>query len=448
MELGHDSLSCSDSSSVFTRPSRSLSVSSAASAKILALRVVEFFEYYPKRRFHPVHLMDTFGGDRYKVIRKLGFGSFSTVWLARDTLLDRYVALKIGQAETDSSSAEEKEIYDRLAKSEPGSHPGRDQYLPLLDDFQFQGPNGTHQALVYEPMGASVTEVKDVLFADGPFPLWTAKSILWQTVLGLDFMLSHDIVHGDIQPRNILFTLEGLADQPFEAMIQDKNIPLCPTPEVDLPGGVTGPRYLVPADSLMPYLDITKPFGIRISDLGGSFLNSNPPKHPSPPLHLRGPETLFEGNVSAAQDMWSFGCLIFEFLTGTSLFDLMDYSVTSITDDMHFIDMYNVLGFPEDKVLRDRHWPNWRQFFTDSGKKINHYTRKRERDWDVYGEPTAFTLEGLLEEALGGNLNEEELKCTVHLLRGLLEFDPAKRLCTKDVLGHKWFEEFKAGVCL
>ncbi|KAL4949245.1 kinase-like domain-containing protein [Aspergillus filifer] len=448
MELGHESLSCSDSSSVFTRPSRSLSVSSAASTKILALRVVEFFEYYPKRRFHPVHLRDTFASGRYEVIRKLGFGSFSTVWLARDTLLDRYVALKIGQAEIDSSSSQEKEIYDRLAKSELGSHPGREQYLPLLDDFQFEGPNGKHQALVYEPMGASVTEVKDVLFADGPFPLWTAKSILWQTVLGLDFMLSHDIVHGDVQPRNLLFTLDGIADQPFEAMVQDKNIPLCPTPKVDLPGGVKGPQYLVPADSLMPYLDITKPFGIKISDLGGSFLTSNPPKHPSPPLHLRGPETLFERNVSAAQDMWSFGCLIFEFLTGTSLFDLMDYPVTGLTDDMHLIDMYNVLGFPEDKALRDRHWPNWRQFFTDNGEKINHYTRKRERDWDVYGEPTAFTLEGLLEKALGGSLDEEELKCMVHLLRGLLKFDPAKRFCTKDVLAHKWFEEFKAGVCL
>ena len=34
--------------------------------------------------YHPVLLGDVFNDDQYKVIRKLGEGSFSTVWLARD----------------------------------------------------------------------------------------------------------------------------------------------------------------------------------------------------------------------------------------------------------------------------------------------------------------------------------------------------------------------------
>ena len=33
--------------------------------------------------YHPVHIGD-FVHERYKVIHKLGFGTFSTVWLARD----------------------------------------------------------------------------------------------------------------------------------------------------------------------------------------------------------------------------------------------------------------------------------------------------------------------------------------------------------------------------
>ena len=36
--------------------------------------------------YHPVHLGDTFKNDRYKILHKLGWGSYSTVWLARDTL--------------------------------------------------------------------------------------------------------------------------------------------------------------------------------------------------------------------------------------------------------------------------------------------------------------------------------------------------------------------------
>ena len=34
--------------------------------------------------YHPVHLGDSFAETRYTVVRKLGWGHFSTVWLAED----------------------------------------------------------------------------------------------------------------------------------------------------------------------------------------------------------------------------------------------------------------------------------------------------------------------------------------------------------------------------
>lgn len=46
----------------------------------------EWVEAYRPGWLHPVNLGDTFKGGQYRVIRKLGYGSFSTVWLARDTL--------------------------------------------------------------------------------------------------------------------------------------------------------------------------------------------------------------------------------------------------------------------------------------------------------------------------------------------------------------------------
>ena len=44
----------------------------------------EWVEDYRPGGLHPIHLGDTLDGDRYKIIRKLGYGSFSTVWLGRD----------------------------------------------------------------------------------------------------------------------------------------------------------------------------------------------------------------------------------------------------------------------------------------------------------------------------------------------------------------------------
>ena len=56
---------------------------------------IEFEGDYGPGKLHPVHLGDTFANSRYKVIRKLGAGSFSTVWLAHDRTHGSYVALKI-----------------------------------------------------------------------------------------------------------------------------------------------------------------------------------------------------------------------------------------------------------------------------------------------------------------------------------------------------------------
>ena len=44
---------------------------------------VESPHQYRPGGYHPVHLGDVYH-QRYRVIHKLGFGTYSTVWLARD----------------------------------------------------------------------------------------------------------------------------------------------------------------------------------------------------------------------------------------------------------------------------------------------------------------------------------------------------------------------------
>jgi len=44
----------------------------------------EDWEDYVKGGYHPVKIGDTFSDERYVVVRKLGWGHFSTVWLAKD----------------------------------------------------------------------------------------------------------------------------------------------------------------------------------------------------------------------------------------------------------------------------------------------------------------------------------------------------------------------------
>jgi hypothetical protein len=49
---------------------------------------------YKKGGYHPVNIGDVYRG-RYRVLKKLGWGHFSTVWLVRDSDAMRYAALKI-----------------------------------------------------------------------------------------------------------------------------------------------------------------------------------------------------------------------------------------------------------------------------------------------------------------------------------------------------------------
>ena len=44
----------------------------------------ESLRHYCPGGYHPIHLNDTLKDGQYEILHKLGFGSFATVWLARD----------------------------------------------------------------------------------------------------------------------------------------------------------------------------------------------------------------------------------------------------------------------------------------------------------------------------------------------------------------------------
>ena len=46
----------------------------------------ESLDRYREGGYHPTHLGDTLKDGRYKILNKLGWGGYSTVWLAKDRL--------------------------------------------------------------------------------------------------------------------------------------------------------------------------------------------------------------------------------------------------------------------------------------------------------------------------------------------------------------------------
>lgn len=155
---------------------------------------VENLENYRNGGYHPVKLGDKFKDGQYQIVHKLGYGGFSTVWLARDHVNDRYVSLKILQAQF-SDSCSEAMIQDLLHKQGNPDHPGRAHLVAMLDEFCCDGPNGRHQCLVSELTGPNIPNVKGAM-ENQRFSVETAQNITAQLALGLAFIHSCGIVHG------------------------------------------------------------------------------------------------------------------------------------------------------------------------------------------------------------------------------------------------------------
>ena len=154
---------------------------------------VEHLETYQAGGYHPVHLQEVYKDDRYCVVHKLGYGSFSTVWLARDQHKNQYVALKILIAERSQAASESRILrYLQDVQQKCGT---RSYVIPLLDEFYIDGPNGRHLCLVNEIARCSIRD-SNPSSNKWNFPLVVARAIAAQAVLGLKEIHSSGVVHG------------------------------------------------------------------------------------------------------------------------------------------------------------------------------------------------------------------------------------------------------------
>uniref|UniRef100_A0AAQ5ZWF3 non-specific serine/threonine protein kinase n=1 Tax=Amphiprion ocellaris TaxID=80972 RepID=A0AAQ5ZWF3_AMPOC len=162
---------------------------------------------YCRGGYHHVKIGDLFNG-RYHVIRKLGWGHFSTVWLAWDIQEKRFVAMKVVKsAEHYTETAlDEIKLLKSVRNTDP-SDPSREKVVQLLDDFKISGMNGTHVCMVFEVLGYHL--LKWIIKSNYQgLPLPCVKSIIKQVLQGLDYLHTKcKIIHTDIKPENILLTV-------------------------------------------------------------------------------------------------------------------------------------------------------------------------------------------------------------------------------------------------
>ncbi|XP_023753064.1 uncharacterized protein LOC111901447 [Lactuca sativa] len=160
-------------------------------------------EDYRRGGYHAVRIGDKFKHSRYIVQSKLGWGHFSTVWLAWDTQKSRYVALKVQKSAQHYTEAamDEITILKQIAEGDPDD---QKSVVKLLDHFKHSGPNGQHVCMVFEYLGDNLLTL--IKYSDyRGVPLHKVKEICFHILGGLDYLHRQlSIIHTDLKPENIL----------------------------------------------------------------------------------------------------------------------------------------------------------------------------------------------------------------------------------------------------
>lgn len=228
---------------------------------------------------------------RYEVIKHLGEGQFANVYKAKDTETNEFVAIKKIKL---GSRAEAKDGINRTALRE----------IKLLKELKHENiiclrdviGHRTSIQLVFDFMETDLEHViKDQSIILMPSHI---KNITMQTLLGLEFLHAHWVLHRDLKPNNLL--LNGMGR-------------------------------------------------VKIADFGLARFFGSPNRvytHQVVTRWYRAPELLYGArSYGVGIDIWSVGCIVAELLLRLPLFP-------GESDIDQLVKIYNVLGVPTAET-----WP-------------------------------------------------------------------------------------------
>ena len=202
---------------------------------------------------------------RYRVERFLGEGAKKRVYLARDTRLDRDVALGLMKVEGLDPESRARLQREAQAMGALGGHP----HVATIHDI---GEESGQPFIVMEYMAqGSVAKILEE--SKEPLPLWRTLEIAKAVCRALEFIHGHQLIHRDLKPSNIFLAEDG-------------------TPKI----GDFG---------LAAALDRT-----RLTQ--GSAMLGTPNYMP--------PEQPLGGEVTPRSDLYSLGGMLYEMVTGRPVF--------------------------------------------------------------------------------------------------------------------------------
>ncbi|CAG2100514.1 unnamed protein product, partial [Medioppia subpectinata] len=366
--------------------------------------------------YHCVQIGDTFRNNRYRVIRKLGWGAFSTVWLCLDSKTSDYVAIKIVKSKKSyqESAEEEIEMLSQIQRSDP-TDPFAQRVVQFLNHFKIRGPNGKHHCLVFEVLGDSLIKYMKNSHKKG-ISMEILKIIIRQVLQGLEYLHTKCLlIHTDIKPENILLTTDKRRVKRLHSQVIDM-IGVCGETQLPTSFVSTAPaKVLKKCDtyykqnrsaSLQKLLKLNvktndndvnhnvlneedmSELSVKLADLGNAcyvYENHNSTIQTRP---YRSPEVILGAAFGPSADIWSTACMAFELATGDILFDSHQSGDTSRNEN-HLKLILELLGpIPKTSrkgidqirpILSPKEWSNHCLVFEVLGDSLIKYMKNSHK---------------------------------------------------------------------
>lgn len=201
--------------------------------------------------------------NRYQVLGRLGRGGMGVVYKARDTRLDRVVALKV-LPPTDAFEGDARGRFLREARAAASLH--HPNVCPIYDTGE------TTDGAMYIAMAYQTGETLDAYLGDAPMAEDIAYAITVQLAQALAHAHDNGIVHRDVKPSNLI--LSGNPESQPHVSLIDFGL------------------------AKEAHLELTRP---------GTVLGT---------IAYMSPEQARGEEVRPASDVWSLGVCLFEMLSG------------------------------------------------------------------------------------------------------------------------------------